>query len=128
VATIEVLRDEQIPERVRDLGERVVRPRLEKLRDRHPSVGDVRGLGLFWAIELVRDRGTKEMLVPYNASGPAAKPMADVIAACKARGVWPFTHFNRVHVVPPLIISEEELLQGIDAIDDALDAADAHTG
>jgi taurine--2-oxoglutarate transaminase len=128
VATIEVMRDEQIPERVRDLGERVVRPRLSKLRDRHPSVGDVRGLGLFWAIELVRDRGTKEMLVPYNASGPAAKPMADVIAACKARGVWPFTHFNRVHVVPPLIISEEELLQGIDAIDDALDAADAHTG
>ncbi|MER7279620.1 aspartate aminotransferase family protein [Dactylosporangium sp. NPDC000244] len=126
VATIEVMRDEAIPERVRDLGERVVRPRLEKLRDRHPSVGDVRGLGLFWAIELVRDRGTREMLVPYNAAGPAAKPMADVIAACKRRGVWPFTHFNRVHVVPPLIISEEELLQGIDAIDDALETADEH--
>nr|BFE61834.1 aspartate aminotransferase family protein [Dactylosporangium thailandense] len=128
VATIEVMRDEAIPERVRDLGERVVRPRLEKLRDRHPSVGDVRGLGLFWAIELVRDRGTREMLVPYNAAGPAAKPMADVIAACKRRGVWPFTHFNRVHVVPPLIISEEELLQGIDAIDDALETADEHLG
>ncbi|WP_433615286.1 aspartate aminotransferase family protein [Dactylosporangium sp. CA-139114] len=126
VATIEVMRDEGIPERVRDLGERVVRPRLEKLRDRHPCVGDVRGLGLFWAIELVRDRGTREMFVPYNAAGPAAKPMADVVAACKRRGVWPFTHFNRVHVVPPLIISEEELLQGIDAIDDALETADEH--
>jgi taurine--2-oxoglutarate transaminase len=126
VATIEVMRDDRIPERVKDLGERVVRPRLEKLRDRHPSVGDVRGLGMFWAIELVRDRDTKEMLVPYNASGAAAKPMADVIAACKARGVWPFTHFNRLHVVPPLVISEDELLEGIDAIDDALDAADAY--
>jgi taurine--2-oxoglutarate transaminase len=126
VATIEVMRDEGIPERVRDLGERVVRPRLEKLRERHPSVGDVRGLGLFWAIELVRDRGTKEMLVPYNAAGPAAKPMAEVAAACKARGVWPFTHFNRLHVVPPLVIGEDELLQGIDAIDDALDTADAY--
>ncbi|MEV4133364.1 aspartate aminotransferase family protein [Dactylosporangium sp. NPDC049742] len=126
VATIEVMRDERIPERVKDLGERVVGPRLEKLRDRHPSVGEVRGLGLFWAIELVRDRDTREMLVPYNASGAAAKPMADVVAACKARGVWPFTHFNRLHVVPPLVVTEEELLQGIDAIDDALDAADAH--
>ncbi|WP_327004986.1 aspartate aminotransferase family protein [Dactylosporangium sp. NBC_01737] len=126
IATIEVMRDEKIPERVRDLGERVVGPRLEKLRDRHPSVGEVRGLGLFWAIELVRDRETREMLVPYNASGAAAKPMADVIAACKARGVWPFTHFNRVHVVPPLVVTEEELLRGIDAIDDALDAADAY--
>ncbi|MFG2039561.1 aspartate aminotransferase family protein [Dactylosporangium sp. NPDC048998] len=126
VATIEVMRDEGIPERVRDLGERVVRPRLEKLRERHPSVGDVRGLGLFWAIELVRDRGTREMLVPYNAAGEAARPMAEVIAGCKARGVWPFTHFNRVHVVPPLVITEDELLQGIDAIDDALDAADAY--
>ncbi|MFI5909391.1 aspartate aminotransferase family protein [Dactylosporangium sp. NPDC051541] len=128
VATIEVMRDERIPERVRDLGERVVRPRLEKLRDRHPCVGDVRGLGLFWAIELVRSKETREMLVPYNASGPAAKPMADVIAACKARGVWPFTHFNRVHVVPPLIISEDDLLRGIDALDDALEAADAYCG
>jgi taurine--2-oxoglutarate transaminase len=127
VATIEVMQQEGIPERVRDLGERVVRPRLEKLRERHPSVGDVRGLGLFWAIELVRDRDTKEMLVPYNASGPAAAPMGEVVAACKSRGVWPFTHFNRVHVVPPLVITEDELLQGIDAIDDALDAADAHT-
>ncbi|GAA4256128.1 aspartate aminotransferase family protein [Dactylosporangium darangshiense] len=127
VATIEVMREESIPERVRDLGERVVRPRLEKLRERHPSVGEVRGLGLFWAIELVRDRDTREMLVPYNASGPAAAPMAEVIAGCKSRGVWPFTHFNRVHVVPPLVITEDELLQGIDAIDDALDAADAHT-
>ncbi|GAA2395788.1 aspartate aminotransferase family protein [Dactylosporangium salmoneum] len=126
VATIEVMREESVPERVRDLGERVVRPRLEKLRERHPSVGDVRGLGLFWAIELVRDRETREMLVPYNAAGPAAKPMAEVVAACKERGVWPFTHFNRVHVVPPLVISEDDLLRGIDAIDDALEVADAH--
>ncbi|MEU7869308.1 aspartate aminotransferase family protein [Dactylosporangium sp. NPDC049140] len=126
VATIEVMRDERIPERVRDLGERVVRPRLEKLRDRHPSVGDVRGLGLFWAIELVRSKETREMLVPYNAAGPAAKPMAEVVAACKAGGVWPFTHFNRVHVVPPLIISEDDLVRGLDAVDDALEAADGY--
>ena len=126
VATIEVMRAERIPERVRDLGERVVAPRLEKLRDRHPSVGEVRGLGMFWAIELVRDRATREMLVPYNAAGPAAKPMLEVAAACKAAGLWPFTHFNRLHVVPPLVVTEEELNTGLDIIDDALDVADRY--
>jgi taurine---2-oxoglutarate transaminase len=126
VATIEVMRDERIPERVRELGEQVVRPRLEKIRDRHPSVGDVRGLGLFWAIELVRDRATREMLVPYNAAGEAAKPMAEFAAACRAQGVWPFVHFNRVHVVPPCVISAEDLNHGLDVLDDALDVADRY--
>ena len=121
-----VMRDEGINERVRRLGEEVVRPRLEKIRDRHPSVGDVRGLGLFWAIELVRDRETREMLVPYNAAGEAAKPMLEVAAACKAQGVWPFTHFNRVHVVPPCVTSAEDLAHGLDVIDDALDVADRY--
>jgi taurine---2-oxoglutarate transaminase len=126
VATMRVMRDENINERVRRLGEEVVRPRLEKIRDRHPSVGDVRGLGLFWAIELVRDRATKEMLVPHNAAGEAAKPMLEVAAACKAQGVWPFTHFNRLHVVPPCVTSAEDLAHGLDVIDDALDAADRY--
>jgi taurine---2-oxoglutarate transaminase len=126
VATMHVMRDEGINERVRRLGEDVVRPRLDKLRDRHPSVGDVRGLGLFWAIELVRDRETREMLVPHNAAGEAAKPMLEVAAACKAQGVWPFTHFNRVHVVPPCVTSAEDLAHGLDVIDDALDAADRY--
>jgi taurine---2-oxoglutarate transaminase len=126
VATMHVMREENINERVRRLGEDVVRPRLEKIRDRHPSVGDVRGLGLFWAIELVRDRATREMLVPHNAAGEAAKPMLEVAAACKAQGVWPFTHFNRVHVVPPCVTSAEDLAHGLDVIDDALDAADRY--
>jgi taurine--2-oxoglutarate transaminase len=126
VATITVMRDEQIMERVRRLGEDVVRPRLAKLQERHPSVGEVRGLGLFWAVELVRDRTTREMLVPYNASGADAAPMAEVAAACKERGLWPFTHFNRVHVVPPCVTSAEDLALGLDILDDALDAADRY--
>nr|MDT0656709.1 aspartate aminotransferase family protein [Micromonospora sp. DSM 115978] len=124
VATIEAMREEGIVERVRELGEKVVGPRLADLAERHPSVGEVRGLGLFWAIELVRDRDTREMLVPYNAAGPAAAPMAEIAAACKARGVWPFTHFNRMHVVPPLVTSADDLHRGLDVIDDALAIAD----
>jgi taurine--2-oxoglutarate transaminase len=128
VATFEVFERDGILERVRDLGARVVEPRLREIAERHPSVGDVRGLGLFWAIELVRDRETREPLVPFNASGADAAPMAKVAAACKQAGLWPFIHFNRMHVAPPLVISEEDLVRGLDIIDAALDLADAELG
>ncbi|MCZ7629516.1 MAG: hypothetical protein M5U19_10905 [Microthrixaceae bacterium] len=82
-------------------------------------------MGCFFAIELVRNPETREMLVPFNASGDAAAPMNDVLAAIRARGVWPFAQYNRVHVAPPLVIAEDDLLAGLDAIDEALDVADA---
>lgn len=126
LATFQVLERDDILARVRDLSERVVCPALEEMAARHPSVGEVRGLGLFWAIELVRDRDTREPLVPFNASGEAAKPMAQVATACKERGVWPFTHFNRVHIVPPLVIPEADLQRGLGVIDEALTTADGH--
>lgn len=126
VACIRVYEEEGVMERVRRLGETVVGPALDALRDRHPSVGDVRGLGLFWAVELVRDRATREPLVPFAASGAANRPMAEVADACKARGLWPFIFGNRVHVVPPLTIAEEELREGLDILDQALSAADRH--
>ena len=124
IATFEVFRRDGILERVRDLGERVVGPRLREMVEKHPSVGEVRGRGLFWAIELVRDRETREPLVPFNAAGPDAAPMSAFAAACKKAGLWPFTHFNRVHVAPPLVISEDELIRGLDIIDEALAVAD----
>ncbi|MFF3029366.1 aspartate aminotransferase family protein [Microbacterium sp. NPDC057944] len=126
VATFEVFRRDGILERVRDLGARVVEPTLRSWAETHPSVGDVRGRGLFWAIELVRDRETRAPLVPFNASGADAAPMGAFAAAAKKAGVWPFTHFNRVHVAPPLVISEEELVRGLSAIDEALTVADEH--
>jgi taurine--2-oxoglutarate transaminase len=127
VESIRIFTDEDICGRVADLGEDVIRPRLEEMAAAHPSVGEVRGLGCFFAIELVRSTATREMLVPYGASGPEAAPMAEVMAACRARGVWPFAHFNRLHVAPPLVIGEDELRRGLDAIDEALEVADAHT-
>ncbi|WP_231371270.1 aspartate aminotransferase family protein [Cryocola sp. 340MFSha3.1] len=126
VATFDVFERDGILERVRDLGSRVVEPELRSWQERHPSLGEVRGRGLFWALELVRDRETREPLVPFNAAGPDAAPMAEVAAACKAAGVWPFTHFNRVHVAPPLVIGEDELRRGLAAIDAALDVADRY--
>ncbi|MBB4855780.1 taurine--2-oxoglutarate transaminase [Mycobacteroides chelonae] len=126
VESIKVFEDDKILERVRDLGERVVRPELERWVQTHPSVGEIRGRGLFWAVELVRDKQTREPLVPFNASGEAAAPMNAFAAACKKDGLWPFTHFNRTHVAPPLIIGEEDLRRGLAIIDGALNVADGY--
>ncbi|MGH9185453.1 MAG: aspartate aminotransferase family protein, partial [Acidimicrobiales bacterium] len=126
VASIEAFKEEGLIQRARALGDNVFGPELRALAERHPSVGEVRGLGCFWALELVKDRATREMLVPYNASGPAAAPMNEFVGACKERGLWPFTHFNRVHVVPPIVISDDEARQGIAIIDEALEVCDRH--
>jgi taurine---2-oxoglutarate transaminase len=124
IGSINAFEEERILEHVKHLGNSVVGPMLHDLAERHPSVGEIRGIGLMWAIELVRDRDTHQMLVPFNASGADAQPMTEFTAACKANGLWPFTHFNRVHVVPPLIIGETDLKEGIAVIDEALSITD----
>ena len=129
VASIAIFKDEGIVEHARMLGTDVIAPALAKIADKHPSVGEVRGLGVFWALELVRDRDTREPLVPYNASGADAKPMNEFAAACKKRGLWPFTHFNRTHVVPPCNTSAADVQTGLAILDEALDVADGfYTG
>ena len=127
VASINAFHEEGIIENARRLGTEVIGPRLREIAGRHPSVGDVRGLGVFWAVELVRDRETREPLVPYNASGDAAAPMSRFASACKERGLWPFTHFNRTHVVPPCTTTPAEAHEGLDILDAALDVADEYT-
>ncbi|WP_432248571.1 aspartate aminotransferase family protein [Streptomyces sanyensis] len=127
VATIEAMEEEKVVENAAALGETVVGPALRALAERHPSVGEVRGTGMFWALDLVRDRATREPLVPYNASGEANAPMAAFAAACKRGGLWPFVNMNRTHVVPPCNITEAELKEGFAALDAALSVADEHT-
>ncbi|MGV1007477.1 MAG: aspartate aminotransferase family protein [Dermatophilaceae bacterium] len=127
VAAIQVMEQDGVLEHARRLGEQVIGPGLHELAARHPSVGQVRGLGVMWALELVRDRATREPLVPFNAVGAAAGPMLEFAAACKQRGLWPFVHFNRTHVVPPCTTSEEEVREGLAILDEALAVADRHT-
>ncbi|MEU2393576.1 aspartate aminotransferase family protein [Streptomyces sp. NPDC007369] len=127
VATIATMEEEGVVEHAAHLGQDVLGPGLRALAERHPSVGDVRGLGTFWALELVRDRDTREPLVPYNAAGADNAPMAEFAAACKASGLWPFVNMNRVHVVPPCTVTEEEAKEGLALLDEALSVADRHT-
>jgi taurine--2-oxoglutarate transaminase len=126
VASINIFKEEGIVEHARSLGTDIIGPELAKLADRHPSVGEVRGLGVFWALELVRDRATREPLVPFNAGGADLAPMTEFAAACKQRGLWPFTHFNRTHVVPPCTTTADEVREGIAILDEALDVADRY--
>ena len=126
VASINIFKEEKIVEHARMLGNEIIGPALEKIKAKHPSVGDVRGLGVFWAIELVKNRETREPLVPFNAAGADAKPMMDLAAACKERNLWPFTHFNRMHVVPPCNTPVEDIKTGLAIIDEVLDLADKH--
>jgi taurine--2-oxoglutarate transaminase len=127
VGAIEAMDDEGVIAHARRIGDEVIGPTLRELAARHPSVGEVRGLGVFWAVELVRDASTREPLVPFNASGPDAAPMAEVVGACKAGGMWPFSHFNRIHVVPPCNISDDDARHGLAVLDEALEVADRHT-
>lgn len=127
VASIGIFRQHNIVEGARALGTEHIGPGLRALQEKHPSIGEVRGLGTFWAVELVRDRSTREPLVPYNASGSAAAPMNAVLSACRDGGLWPFSNSNRLHVVPPCTTSAAEVEEGLEVLDKALDVADQHT-
>ena len=124
VATIETMEDESIVEQAAVLGVDVLGPALAVLADRHEWIGEVRGTGAFWALELVSDRETREPLAPYGASSP---PMNDILAACKRRGLLPFANFNRIHVVPPLSITADEARSGLAILDAALSEAAGST-
>jgi taurine---2-oxoglutarate transaminase len=128
VASINIFEEEGIIEHARKLGSDVIKPALDKIKANHPSVGDVRGLGAFWAIELVKNPETREPLVPYNAAGQAAAPMMELVGACKKQGLWPFNHFNRIHVCPPCTTSVADVERGLAILDDVLSLSDAHVG
>ncbi|OBG81319.1 hypothetical protein A5699_09445 [Mycobacterium sp. E802] len=124
VATINAMADEGMVENAAKIGAEVLGPGLAELAAKHRSVGEVRGVGVFWAVELVANQETREPLAPYGGSSPA---MNAVVGACKANGLLPFANFNRIHVVPPCNVSAEEAREGLAILDKALEVADQHT-
>jgi len=119
VATIDVMRDEKVVENAREIGEKVIGPALRALAAKHPVIGEVRGVGVFWALDLVKDRATREPLAPYGGTSEA---MGLFVSECKKNGLMPFSNFNRVHVVPPCNVSAEEVAEGIAIMDQAFTA------
>ena len=112
VASIEAFREEGVVENAAEVGA-YLGDGLRALAVRHPSIGEVRGLGCFWGIELVKNRETREMLVPFNASGEAAAPVARLAKAALERGLYLMTHWNVIMVVPPLTITRDEVDEGL---------------
>jgi taurine--2-oxoglutarate transaminase len=121
IANIQVMQEDLLVEHAQRMGT-VLRRMLSDLGESHPSVGEVRSIGLFGVIELVRSRHTKEPLAPYNGSSPE---MAAVIKSLLEQGLYIYTHWHTILVIPPLIIDEAQLAEGFAALDKALEIADA---
>ncbi len=111
-------------ERARELGEYMGK-RLKSLQGRHPSVGEVRGIGLFWALELVRNRKTKEAFNTREEKLAGKTLVVDRIAAeCMKNGVYLMTWINNLIIAPPLIIDKQDIDKGVDVLDRSLQIAD----
>ena len=126
VAAIRAMQEEETLAHATQMGE-VMRAELHKLADKHTSIGEVRGLGMFNGIELVKNRETREPLVPFAAKGPAAKPMSDMMAFAMKEGLYLSFFSNVIRLTPPLNISEEDLMHGLSILDRTLEIADAET-
>jgi taurine---2-oxoglutarate transaminase len=111
VATIDAMREEGIVEHARRIGAEVLGPALRGLAERHEVIGEVRGLGVFWALDLVADRATRAPLPPAEM----ARLKGELVGA----GLLPFVQDNRIHVVPPCVVTEDEVARAI-AIYDAV--------
>ena len=117
VATIDVMKSEKMLENATIIGEKIFAPGLANLAQKHKVIGDIRGAGVFWGVDLVSNRETREPLAPYGGTSPA---MNELVAACKANGMMPFTNFNRIHLCPPCNISEADANLGLEILDKSL--------
>ncbi len=124
VGAMKVMEEEGVVENAKMLGDEVFGPALRAMMEKHPSIGDVRGRGCFWGVELVKNRETKEMLAPFNASGAQMGVVGEMGKAAMQRGVSLMLHWNVLIVAPPLIITPEEARRGLAVIDEVLEICD----
>lgn len=120
IANIQVIQEDGLVERAALMGS-ILRGMLTDLGEKHPSVGEIRSIGLFGVLELVRDRYTKEPLAQYNATSPEMVALRNYMLK---NGVFLYTHWHTVLIIPPLIITEEQLAQGFEVLDSALEFTD----
>lgn len=127
IAAINEMKRLDVNQRAKDMGA-YLGEKLQSLKPKHPSIGDVRGIGLFWAVELVKDQKTKE---PFNTKldKVSGKPLlVDKVAGeMMKNGVFTQSWISHFVIAPPLIITKEEIDIGVKALDEALGIADGET-
>lgn len=116
VASIDAMEEEGIVDNARTIGTDVLAPGLAELAEKHPVVGEARGVGVFWALELVADRATRAPVAPAV--------MGRAKAELVSRGVIPFIADNRIHVVPPCVVTADEVAEALAAYDAVLTLLD----
>lgn len=121
VATIAEYKNEDIENKMKVTG-KVLADILDGYVESHASVGEVRHIGLFSAIELVKDKETREPLVPFGKDPEGIMPK--ILGMLKADGFWTYSHENMIVVCPPLTITEEELREQMAIMDKVLDSVD----
>ncbi len=121
VACLKYYKDNDILANVNESG-KLLGELLEEYKAKHKSVGDVRYIGLFSAVELVKDKATKEALVPYGKDPEGT--MGKINGMLKAKGFMTYTHENMILICPPLIITKEQLAEEMAKLDEVLGEVD----
>ena len=125
IATIEFYKENKIMDQSKARGV-LLGQLLESIKEKHACVGDVRYIGLFSAIELVKSKTTKEPLVEYDLD--PEKIMGRILGMLSAKGFYTYTHENCIIVAPPLIITEQELTDAMAIMDEVLNEVDKLIG
>ncbi|PWI49018.1 aspartate aminotransferase family protein [Candidatus Heimdallarchaeota archaeon B3_Heim] len=123
VANIEVYQNDNLIKRSEEMGKNLY-TELMKLHEKYQVVGEIRGIGLHYVIELVKNRGTRQPLSPFNS--PLTEPMQKVAKILRENGLSTFVRWNWIFCAPPLIITEEQIQEGITIIERALSEAEKY--
>lgn len=125
VETLKIYEDDNLIENAKAMG-KYIEQRVEEMKVMHPSIGDFRNTGLLGCIELVKNRDTKEPMAPFNAKSDEMAVMNKVAAKIRELGMYTFVRWSYIFIAPPLIVSKEQIDEGLSIISEAIKIADEH--
>ena len=125
LATIDVYEEDGLVDQAAQTG-RYIEQQVEKLKEKHPSIGDFRNTGLLGCIELVKNRETREPVTPWNAKPSEMEATGRMAAKIRELGMFTFVRWNWIFVAPPLNITKEEVDKGLSIISEAISIADEY--